>query len=361
MPRPSADMVRRRAILLGCGALSGLAPLAGPARAAAISLVETGSSLLYPLFNLWVAAYTAQNPAVRITTQSTGSGTGIAQAISGIVEIGATDAYMSNSEVRRNPGLLNIPLAISAQTINANLPSLDQTDLRLSGPLLAGIYQGHIRRWNDAAIARINPGVALPARPIIPIHRSDGSGDTFIFSQYLAFSTPSWAASVGYGTSLSWPPVAGGIGMLGNPGMVQVSGRTPGSLAYIGISFHAAIGKAGLGTALLQNRAGNFVRPDAETIGAAAAAMAGKSPPDARISLVFAPGANSYPLINYEYAIVNRRQPERQVAASLRDFLSWAIDPEGGSTRGFLNAVGFQPLPPGAAALARRQIAAIGT
>lgn len=361
MSRLSTGWVRRRAILLGCGAFSGLAPLARRAAAAEISLVETGSSLLYPLFNLWVAKYTAQNPSVRITAQSTGSGTGIAQAISGIVQIGASDAYMSNPQIRQNPEILNIPLAISAQTINYNLPGLNGTDLKLSGPVLAGVYQGRIRRWNDAAIARINPGIRLPAHAIIPVHRTDGSGDTFIFSQYLAFSTPSWAAGSGYGTTLSWPPVPGGVGVLGNPGMVQVSGATAYSLAYIGISFHAAIAKAGLGTALLQNRAGHFVRPTAETIGAAVAAMEEKTPPDGRVSLVFAPGANSYPIINYEYAIVNRRQPERKVAASLRDFLSWAIDLKGGSTREFLDAVRFQPLPPGIAALARRQIATIGT
>ncbi|MGH7101820.1 MAG: phosphate ABC transporter substrate-binding protein PstS [Acetobacteraceae bacterium] len=361
MPRPSTAMVRRRTILLGSGGLVGVVPFRQTASAAEISLVETGSSLLYPLFNLWVAKYTAQNPSVRITAQSTGSGTGIAQAISGIVQIGASDAYMSNPQIRQNPELLNIPLAISAQTINFNLPGLNGTDLKLSGPILAGIYQGRIRRWNDAAIAHINPGIRLPAHAIIPLHRTDGSGDTFIFSQYLAFSTPSWAASIGYGTSLSWPPVPGGVGVLGNPGMVQVSGATPYSLAYIGISFHAAIAKAGLGTALLQNQAGHFLRPTAATVGAAVAAMQKKIPPDGRISLVFAPGANSYPVINYEYAIVNRRQPQRQVAASLRDFLSWAIDPEGGSAREFLDAVRFQPLPPGAAALARRQIATIGT
>ncbi|MGH7066406.1 MAG: phosphate ABC transporter substrate-binding protein PstS [Acetobacteraceae bacterium] len=361
MPRHRSGMVRRRAILSGAGALGGAALLTWPAAAAEISLVETGSTLLYPLFNLWVAKYTARKAGVRITAQGTGSGTGIAQAISGIVQIGASDAYMSNPQARRYPEILNIPLAVSAQTINYHLAGGNDADLKLSGPLLAGIYQGHIRRWNDAAIARLNPGIALPARAIIPVHRTDGSGDTFLFSQYLAFSTPAWAGKIGYGTTLPWPPVAGGVGALGNPGMVAVTGATPYSIAYVGISFHAAIAKAGVRTALLENRAGNFVPPTAETIGAAVKAMAGKTPPDGRISLVFAPGPRSYPIINYEYAIVNRRQRDRKVAASLRDFLTWAIDPEGGSAANFLDQVRFQPLPSGIARLARQQITTIGT
>jgi len=356
-------IVRRRSILLGtigAGAAGVLGLGSRPAFAAEISLLETGSTLLYPLFNLWVPVYTAKNPGVRITTQGTGSGTGIAQAISGVAQIGASDAYMSDPQMKRDPDILNIPLAISAQTVNYNVPGFNDANLKLSGPVLAGIYGGKITHWNDPAIVKINPGAKLAAHVITPIHRTDGSGDTFIFTQYLAASTPEWANSVGYGTTISWPPVPGGIGAIGNPGMVQASGQTAYSIAYIGVSFHKEIAGAKLGTAMLQNRDGNFVLPTPKTVGAAAAAVEDKTPADERISLIFAPGPDSYPIINYEYAIVNRRQPNEKIAAAIRDFLAWAVDPDGGSAAKFLEPVQFLPLPPKIAALSKQQIAKIG-
>ncbi|HEX3984323.1 MAG TPA: phosphate ABC transporter substrate-binding protein PstS, partial [Acidisoma sp.] len=181
----------------------------GAAHAADVTILETGSSLLYPLFNLWVQGYGKIDPSLRVTTQSTGSGTGIAQAIAGIAQIGASDAYMAGPQVKKHPDMLNIPLAISAQNIVYNVPGLNNRNLNLSGPVLAGIYSGKITNWNDKAIADINPGVTLPDHKILPIHRTDGSGDTFIFTQYLTKSTPEWASSVAYGTTVSWPAVQG--------------------------------------------------------------------------------------------------------------------------------------------------------
>ncbi|MDQ2735312.1 MAG: phosphate ABC transporter substrate-binding protein PstS, partial [Pseudomonadota bacterium] len=166
-----------------------------------VRLLETGSSLLYPLFNLWVKDYGKKVPGVQITTQSTGSGTGISEAISGTAQIGASDAYLSNALMKQHPGMLNIPLAISSQMINYNVPGLNGTHLKLSGPVLAGIYEGKVTSWNDPMIAKLNPGAKLPHHKIIPIHRTDGSGDTFIFSQYVSFSTPAWGNSISYGTT----------------------------------------------------------------------------------------------------------------------------------------------------------------
>ena len=240
---------------------------------AKVSLLETGSTLLYPLFNLWVPAYTKDNPNVQITTQGTGSGTGISMATNGTAQIGASDAYMSDALLSKNPGMLNIPLAISAQQINYNVPGLNNQHLRLSGPVLAAIYSGQITSWDDPQIAALNPGVNLPHKTIVPVHRTDASGDTFIFSQYLSFSTPKWNNSVGYGTTISWPAVQGGVGANGNPGMVQACQQTPYSIAYIGVSFHEQVAKAGLGTALLKNRAGHFLLPNATTVGAAAGGL----------------------------------------------------------------------------------------
>jgi phosphate transport system substrate-binding protein len=312
--------------------------------AADVRLVETGSSLVYPLMNLWVAAYQKDRPGVQITTQSTGSGTGISQAVAGVAQIGTSDAYMSDAQLATTK-MLNIPLAISAQQVNYNVPGLNNVHLNLSGPVLAGIYSGRIHNWDDPAIKRINKRYAgkLPHREIIPIHRSDGSGDTFIFTQYLAFSTPSWKNGPAYGTTISWPAVPDGVGAHGNPGMVQSCQNTPYSVAYIGVSFLAQTNQAHLGYAALQNRDGKFVLPGSKSISAAAAALVPKTPKDERISLIFAPGAQSYPIINYEYAIVNPHQPDAQTRKALVDFLKWDLST--GNDGRFLNAVHFLPLP----------------
>jgi phosphate transport system substrate-binding protein len=356
-PVPMAAFLAAALALAGCH--NATAPATASQPAATVNLLETGSSLLYPLFNIWLPAYHRVHPNVRITTQSTGSGTGISQSVSGIAQIGASDAYMSPALERQHPGMLNIPLAISMQMVNYNLPGLNRRHLRLSGPVLAGIYSGHIVKWNDAAIRRLNPGVQLPDHAIIPVHRTDGSGDTFIFTQYLSFSTPSWANSVAFGTSVSWPAVSGGLGAEGNPGMVTAVHDNPYAIAYIGTSYEDAIRRNGLGIAALKNRAGQFVLPTARTAKAAASQMVPKTPKNERISLIFAPGADSYPIINYEYAIVNRRQPSAQTAAALRDFFHWAISPTGGNAPRFINRVHFVPLPPPVVRLSRAQIAQI--
>ncbi len=331
----------------------------GPSESQTITLNETGSSLLYPLFNIWVPAYTQANPNVKITPQSTGSGTGIAQSVEGIVQIGASDAYISDTQMKQHPEMLNIPLAISMQMVNYNLPGLNGKNLKLSGPALAGIYQGNIRYWDDAAIRKINPGVHLPHKTIIPVHRTDGSGDTFIFSQYLSFSTPDWAKSLNYGTTISWPAVPGGLGAVGNPGMVTAIQDNPYSVAYIGTSFQDAIEKAGLGIAMLENRDGKFVLPTADTAKAAAAVVVPKTPKDERISLIFASGPDSYPIINYEYALVKSKQPSAEMAAALRKFFTWAISPAGGNSPQFMEQVHFVPLPDAVAKLSADQIAEI--
>lgn len=324
-----------------------------------VNILETGSSLLYPLFNIWVPVYTRANPSVRITPQSTGSGTGISQAVAGIAQIGASDAYMSDALMKQHPDILNIPLCISMQMVNYNLPGLNNVHLKLSGPVLAGIYQGKITKWNDPSISKLNPGTHLPDHVIIPVHRSDGSGDTFIFTQYLAFSTPDWSNSVSYGTTVSWPAVSGELGAEGNPGMVTATQGNSYSVAYIGTSFQDAIEKAGLGIALLENRDGKFLLANARTGAAAAAVMVSKTPKDERVSLIFSPGPESYPIINYEYALVNRKQPSPEMAAALRKLFTWAIGPRGGNAPHFMAAVHFVPLPAPVVKLSAAQVGEI--
>jgi len=324
--------------------------------ASQVSILETGSSLLYPLFNLWVPAFTKVHPNVKITTQSTGSGTGISQSVEGIAQIGASDAYLSNALEKMHPSMLNIPLAISSQMVNFNIPGLNDKHLNLSGPVLAGIYMGKITNWNDPQIEKINPGVKLPNHVIVPIHRTDGSGDTFIFTQYLAFSTPEWANSLSYGTTISWPAVSGGLGAVGNPGMVTALTGSPYSIAYIGASYKAAIMQHHMGTAALGNRDGKFVMLTPHTVSSAAAQMVPKTPQDERVSLIFAPGADSYPIINYEYAIVNKNQPSAETAAALRTLFTWAISSKGGNAPKYMDAVHFAPLPPSVVKLSQAQI-----
>ncbi len=351
--------IRRKASLALAATLALSTMMGAQAAMAQQRLLETGSSLLYPLFNLWVPVYAKTHPGVQITTQSTGSGTGISQSISGIAQIGASDAYMSPFLVRQHPTMLNIPLAISSQMVNYNVPGLNRIHLKLSGPVLAAMYSGRVRYWNNPLIERMNPGVRLPHKQIVLVHRTDGSGDTFIFTQYLSFSTPSWNKTVSYGTTVSWPAVEGGIGAEGNPGMVNACKGTPYSVAYIGISYKKAIEAAGLGTAMIQNRAGNFVLPSPSTVQAAVDATAPHTPRNERISLIFAPGKSSYPIINYEYAIVNARQPNAQTAAALREFFNWALSPTGGNSEQFMKRVGFVALPAPIVALSKAQVAKI--
>ena len=322
-----------------------------------VKLQETGSTLLYPLFQLWVPAYKKVAPNVQITPSGTGSGTGIQQATDGTVQIGASDAYMNNHLIQQNPGMLNIPLAISAQQVMYNLPGISKNvHLKLTGNILAQIYTGKIRYWNDSQIAKINKGIKLPHAAIVPIHRTDGSGDTFLFTTLLTDTNTAWANNISYNTSVSWPSVPGALGANGNNGVVQTAEQTKYSVAYVGISWLDKGLQGGLGEAMIQNRAGKFLLPNNATISAAANAQVGKTPKDERISLIYGPGANSYPIINYEYAIVNEKQANPTVAAAVKNMLMWAIAPTGGNKSTFMTKVHFLPLPKSIAPLSKAQI-----
>ncbi len=345
----------------GCGAsapaASGTGSASGSGSAAKITLQETGSTLLYPLFNIWAPAYHSSHPQVSITTDGTGSGTGISQALAGTVQIGASDAYLSSQDVTQNPGAMDIPLAISAQVIAYNLPSVTVAHLKLSGPALAAIYTGKLTKWNDAQIQALNPGVSLPNLTITPLHRSDASGDTFIFSQYLSFTTPSWDSSVGYGTGITFPSVPTALGEAGNSGMVTALNSTVGGIAYVGISYSGSLAQDHLPYAELLNKSGQYVLPTPQTIDAAAAALVPKTPPSEALSLIYAPGASAYPLINYEYAIVTQQQASTQQATAVKAFLTWALT--SGNSPTYLNQVHFVPLPAGIVQLSENQVAKI--
>ncbi|MGC8513517.1 MAG: phosphate ABC transporter substrate-binding protein PstS [Acidimicrobiales bacterium] len=322
-----------------------------------VNLSETGSTLLYPLFQEWAPAYHGIYSNVTITPQGTGSGTGIAQAEKATINIGASDAYLPPSAFTTYPGIENIPLAISAQQINYNVPGVSG-NLKLSGKVIAEMYTGKITNWNDPAIAALNPGVTLPNLPVVPVHRSDGSGDTFIFTTYLTDSAPGiWTA--GFNTTVSWPNIPSALSANGNGGMVTTCGATKGCIAYIGVSFHTQTQAAGLGEAMISNASGNYLLPSPSTIQAEASSFVSKTPANESLSLIYGPASNGYPIINYEYGIVMSQQSSSTTAQAIRAFLYWALDPNHGSASSFLGPVNFQPLPQSVIDLSDAQIAKI--
>jgi phosphate transport system substrate-binding protein len=324
-----------------------------------VTLSEGGSTLLYPLLAAWAGGYHAQYPQVTITTASTGSGAGIDDASAGTVDIGASDAYLSSGDLVSNPSLLNIPLAISAQQVDYNLPSLGPgVHLSLNGTVLAQMYQGTITRWDDPAIQALNPNVALPGTRVVPLHRSDGSGDTFLFSSYLSIDDPGWNAAIGYGTTVAWPAVPGALAEKGNSGMLAGCEATPGCVAYIGISYLSQALAGGLGEASLANASGQYLLPTAASINAAVATFVSSTPTNETISMINGPAAGGYPIVNYEYAIVSTRQPSAVKARDIKAFLHWAITSTNAAS--YLDHVQFQPLPGDVVSLSDAQIARIG-
>lgn len=323
------------------------------------SLSETGSTLLFPLLQAWAAAYHRQYPGVSISTAGTGSGAGIEGATAGTVDIGASDAFLSSGVLVQHPRLLNIPLAVSAQQVNYHVPGLSATvHLKLSGEVLARMYEGSIRTWNDPSIAALNPGVRLPAVPVVPLHRSDSSGDTFLFTSYLARNDPAWRSRIGYGTTVAWPAVPRAQARDGNSGMVAGCAAMAGCVAYVGISYLSGALSDGLGEAELANATGRYLLPTPVTIGAAVASFVSATPVNETISMVDGPAAGGYPIVNYEYAIVSARQPDAAKAHNVKAFLHWAIT--AGSAARYLSQVRFAPLAASVVSLSDAQIAQIG-
>lgn len=320
---------------------------------------ETGSTLLYPLFNLWSSGYSEKFPSVTIETAGTGSGTGITDATNGTADIGASDAYLSPAEVQAAPGLLNIPLAVSAQLITYNIPGVT-AHLKLTGKLISSIYQGKVTNWNASAIASLNPGVTLPNLPIVTLHRSDSSGDTFLFSSFLSDTDAAgWGKSIGFNTTLTFPNAPGALGEMGNSGMVTECKAVAGCIAYVGISYLTQALQSGLGYAQLQNAQKQFVLPSPASVTAEAAAFTKKTPPNGTISLIYGKANGGYPIVNYEYAVVNNKQSSASTAKSIRSVLEWAINPADGNSASYLAQVNFQALPSSVVTQSLKQIKTI--
>jgi phosphate transport system substrate-binding protein len=334
-------------------------PSGGVEKPAGGQVTETGSTLLYPLFNLWASGYNQKYSSTSIQTAGTGSGTGISDATNGTINVGASDAYLSPSEVSASPHLKNIPLAISAQLVAYNIPGIT-AHLKLSGKLLSQIYSGTVTNWNASQIASANPGVTLPNLPIVTLHRSDSSGDTFLFTTYLSKADPSgWGAKIGFNTTVPWPNAPGALGESGNSGMVSGCKATSGCIAYVGISYQTQVLQAGLSYAALGNAKGQYVLPTQASIAAEAAGFVKKTPANGTISLIYGPVSGGYPIINYEYAIVSNDQTSSSDAKNIRSVLEWAINPKQGSATTYLSQVDFLPLPTKVQAQSVKQILGI--
>jgi phosphate transport system substrate-binding protein len=310
----------------------------------AVTLTSSGSTLLLPYLQTLATPLHAAFPNITLQPSGGGSGKGISDAIAGTVNMGASDAYLSSAQRTQNPGLANIPIAVSSQAVDYNLSGVS-TPLKLTGNVIAEMYQGSIKTWNDPQIAKLNPGVSLPSTNVVPVRRVDSSGDTFIFTSFLTATNSAWNSGPNLGTTVNWPPVTGELTASGNPGMVQTCHSTPGCIAYIGISSQPAAQQAGLGEAMLQAKAGQFVTPTAANVLNAVNNSTSNVPANLSASLIYAPGAYSYPIVNFEYMIVKDSQPNANTSGAIRTFLAWAISPSGGATPANLSKEGFVALP----------------
>lgn len=303
-----------------------------------VTLKESGSSLLYPVFNSWAKNYTNAS----ITTDSTGSGTGISQAEAGTVQIGASDAYLQGVIPS---GTENIPILISYQYICYNIPGLSTT-LNLSAGIIAGMYMGKILYWDNAAINASNPGVSLPHKLIRPVHRSDGSGDTFMFTSFLSKGNKTWAKTVGTSVNPNWPSgVTNALTGQQNQGMVNTMKGTDYTVAYIAGTFNKTVHADGFGIANLLNKAGNYVAPTVANVKTAASGYLSSIPSNGTIALQFAPGATSYPIADMEYVIVHTQQSSTSIANALKSLLLWIVSPTGGSASTYTSQFDLAPLP----------------
>jgi phosphate transport system substrate-binding protein len=299
-------------------------------------LTGAGATFPYPIYSKWFGDYAA-TAGVKINYQSIGSGGGIRQLTEGTVDFGASDAPMTDAELAKAKGpILHFPTVLGAVVITYNLGGVTQP-LKLNGEVIAQIFGGKITKWSDSRIAALNAGVKLPAKDILVVHRSDGSGTTYIFSDYLSAVSTAWAAAPGKGKELSWPV---GIGAKGNEGVAGQVKQTDGAIGYTELAYAK---QNHLATAAVANQAGEYVEPSIESATAAAAGIAAKLPPttDFRISIVNAPGSGAYPISSFTWLLVPKSISSAKKHKLLTDFLRWYL------TKGETSAASldYSPLP----------------
>ena len=335
---------------LALAACGGDRPAAAtPGARSGAALTGAGAMFPNPIYSRWFDTY-AKQTGVRINYQSIGSGGGIRQFIEGTVDFGATDGPMTDTQIAQVQGnVVHLPTVLGAVVVTYNLPSLKAARLRLDARTIAGIFLGGITRWNAPEIAALNPGVALPATDLVVVHRSDGSGTTYIFTDYLAKVSPEWARGPGRGPAVNWPV---GLGGKGNEGVTQQVKQTEGALGYVELVYAAA---NGLPYAQVRNAAGRYVEPTLASVTAAAAAPLGADT-DFRVSITNAPGADAYPIASFTWLLVRKAGGDQAKAKLLKDFLSWMLTPEAQRLASELN---YAPLPPAVLETLRGRVAAL--
>jgi phosphate transport system substrate-binding protein len=338
------------AIACGGDKQNGSTPATASTRSGSVDLTGAGATFPYPLYSKWFADY-ADATGVKINYQSIGSGGGIRQISEGTVDFGATDGPMKDDELAKAKGpILHIPTVLGAVVVTYNIPGLT-TPLNLTGDVIADIFAGKIKKWNDPRIAALNSGAKLPTSDILVVHRSDGSGTTYVFTDYLTAVSASWKAGPGKGKEVSWPVGLGGKGNEGVAGQVK---QTPGAIGYVELAYAK---QNNLPFAAIKNASGKFVLPSVDAVTAAAAATAEKLPEntDYRLSIVNAAGDNAYPISSFTWILVYQQQPDSVKGKKLVDFLRWALtDGEKQAT-----ALDYAPLPESMAARLQQRIGTI--
>jgi len=329
-------------------ALGAAALVAAPAGAQ--GLTGAGATFPNPIYTKWFDAYNKAT-RIQINYQSIGSGGGIRQFTQGTVDFGATDGPMSPAQMEAvQNNVLHIPTVIGAVVLTYNLPSLGATQLQLDGATIADIYLGRITKWNDKRIASMNAGVALPNTDIIVVHRSDGSGTSYIFTDYLTKVSREWKDKVNYATSVKWPV---GLGGKGNEGVTQQVKQIEGTIGYVELIYALS---NDLPYAKIKNSAGNYVVPSLASATAAAASAKFAKDTDFRVSITNAPGAQTYPIASFTWLLVRQDSKDAAKAKLLRDYLNWMITPE---AQGMAGALKYAPLPPEVVALVKPRIAGL--
>jgi phosphate transport system substrate-binding protein len=307
------------------------------ALAAQADLTGAGATFPYPLYSKWFADYAAQT-GVKINYQAIGSGGGIRQLSEGTVDFGASDSPMTDGEMQKAKGgrVLHFPTVIGAVAIVYNLPGVSAT-IKLDGGALSDIFLGKLRKWNDGKIVKLNPGVSLPARDILVIHRSEASGTTYIFTDFLSSVNKEWLAGPGRAKEVAWPI---GLGGKGNDGVAGQVKQIPGAIGYVELAY-ARQNK--LAYAAIKNAAGEFVTPSVESATAAAEGIAAKLSPktDYRVSIANAPGPQTYPITSFTWLLVYQDQTDPIKGKKLVDFMRWALT----SGQGSAAALDYAPLP----------------
>jgi len=304
--------------------------LGGGARADALLVTGAGATFPFPLYSKWFSDYNKLRPELRFNYQSIGSGGGIKQISERTVDFGASDAPMTDEELAKSQGIQHIPTVLGAVVVTYHAPI---EGLKLTPETLAGIFLGGITKWNDPKLARDNPGLKLPDTAVAVVHRSDGSGTTSIFTDYLAKVSPEWKSRVGAGKSVKWPV---GLGAKGNEGVTGVVTSTPGAVGYVELAYAH---QNQLAMASLRNRDGVFMAPSLESTSAAAAGV--EMPADYRVSITDAKGKDAYPIASFTYLLVYKDQADPKKGEAMLRFLWWAVH-EGQATTASLD---YAPLP----------------